>query len=149
MSSFSFAAPRLALLALGLAGACALAPAARAQSCNEDIAAFGQKRNAAIQKLNAISKAHGGKLDPIAACPALRNLNAVEGQMGAYLTKNKDWCNIPDDFLANFKQGTSRTAGMASQACALAAKVQKMQREGGGMGAMPAPPPVKLPAGPL
>ena len=148
MSSFSFAAPRLAFLALGLAAACGFAPAAQAQSCNEDIAAFGQKRNAAIQKLNAISKAHGGKLDPIAACPALRNLNAIEGQMGAYLTKNKDWCNIPDDFLNNFKTGTSRTGAMAKQACDLAAKVKQMQ-ENGGMGAAAAPPAVKLPAGPL
>jgi len=136
-----------AFLALGIAALLAAAPA-RAQSCNEDIAAFGQKRNAAIQKLNAISKAHGGKLDPVEACPALRNLSAVEGQMGAYLTKNKEWCNIPEDFLNNFKTGTGKTAGMASQACALAAKVKQMQQNGG-LGAAAAPPPVKLPAGPL
>jgi hypothetical protein len=139
---------RARLLAFGAAALMIAAPAAHAQSCNEDIAAFGQKRNAAIQKLNAISKSHGGKLDPIEACPALRNLKAVEGEMAAYLTKNKDWCNIPDDFLNNFNSGTSRTAGMANQACALAAKVKQMQQNGG-LGAAAAPPPVKLPAGPL
>jgi hypothetical protein len=135
---------RFALLGIGAA---AFATAAHAD-CNQDIAAFGQKRNDAIQKLNAISKAHGGKLDPVEACPALRHLSAVEGEMDAYLTKNKDWCNIPDEFMANFKQGTSRTGGMAKQACALAAKVKEMQKNGG-FGAVAAPPPVKLPAGPL
>jgi hypothetical protein len=154
MLRLNFASLRLfAFLALGLAcfaiGLFSRAPAAHAQSCNEDIAAFGQKRNAAIQKLNAISKSHGGKLDPVAACPALRSLGEVEAQMGAYLVKNKDWCNIPDDFLNNFKTGTARTGGMASQACALAAKVKQMQQNGGaGLGAA-APPAVKLPAGPL
>jgi hypothetical protein len=149
MFRLDFAALRLFALSLvALAGLVALAPSAHAQSCNEDIAAFGQKRNAAIQALNAISKAHGGKLDPIAACPALKNLSAVEAQMGAYLVKNREWCNIPDDFLNNFKQGTARTGGMAKQACDLAAKVKQMQQNGG-MGAAAAPPPVKLPAGPL
>jgi hypothetical protein len=138
----------LAFVSLGLVALAIGAPSARAQSCNEDIAAFGQKRNAAIQALNAISKSHGGKLDPVAACPALKNLSAVEGQMGAYLTKNKEWCNIPDEFINNFKAGTARTGGMAKQACDLAAKVKQMQQNGG-MGAAAAPPPVKLPAGPL
>jgi len=149
MFRHDFAALRLfSFLALGFVGLLAFAPSARAQSCNEDIGAFGQKRNAAIQALNAISKAHGGKLDPVAACPALKNLSAVEAQMGAYLVKNKEWCNIPDDFINNFKTGTARTGGMAKQACELAAKVKEMQQNGG-MGAAAAPPPVKLPAGPL
>ncbi|MCW2317766.1 hypothetical protein SAMN06265338_101854 [Rhodoblastus acidophilus] len=145
MVRLNYALGRLAIFALG---SVVLTAAAQAD-CNQDIAAFGQKRNAAIQKLNAISKAHGGKLDPVEACPALRSLNAVEGEMGAYLVKNKDWCNIPDDFLNQFKAGTAKTGGMASQACALAAKVKQMQQNGGGLGAAAAPPPVKLPAGPL
>lgn len=124
---------------------------ARAQSCNEDLAGFGKQRNTQIEALNAISKAHGNKLDPVAACPHLRNMTSIETKMLAYLVKNKDWCNIPDDFLSNFKANMGKTSTMAGQACALAAKVKKMQSEGaaGGLGGGNLPPPPKLPAGPL
>jgi hypothetical protein len=132
------------LLLLGAGGG------ARAQSCNDDIGAFGKKRNAEIEALTAISKAHGNKLDPIAACPHLRTMNKIEGEMLAYLTKNKDWCNVPDDFVNNFKGNAERTSKMAGQACQLAEKMKKMQQSGGlGGGGGNLPPPPKLPAGPL
>lgn len=125
------------------------ASGARAQSCNDDLGAFGKKRNSEIEALNAISKSHGNKLDPVAACPHLRSMQSIEAKMLAYLVKNKEWCNIPDEFLQNFKNNSGRTGTMAGQACALAAKVKQMQSQGGGMGAGNLPPPPKLPAGPL
>jgi hypothetical protein len=125
------------------------ASGARAQSCNDDLGAFGKQRNTEIEALNAISKSHGNKLDPVAACPHLRNMKAVEAKMLAYLEKNKEWCNIPDDFLNNFKTNASKTGTMAGQACAMAAKVKQMQSQGGGMGGGNLPPPPKLPGGPL
>lgn len=120
---------------------------ARAQSCNEDLAAFGKSRNTEIEALNAISAAHDKKLDPVAACPHLRKMKDIEAKMAAYMAKNKDWCNIPDDFLAKFKESSARTATVAQQACALAAKAKQMQQSGGGLGNLPPPP--KLPGGPL
>jgi hypothetical protein len=123
---------------------------ARAQSCNDDIAAIGKKRNTEIEALSAISKAHGNKLDPIAACPHLRAMTKIEADMLAYLTKNKDWCNVPDDFINNFKSNAEKTSKMAGQACQLAEKMKKMQESGGfGGGGGNLPPPPKLPAGPL
>jgi hypothetical protein len=127
---------------------CAFAGTARAQSCSEDLAAFGKSRNAEIEALNAISAAHGKKLDPIAACPHLRKMKEIEAKMANYMVKNKDWCNIPDDFVAKFKESSERTAKVAEQACALAAKAKQMQQSGGG-GLGNLPPPPKLPAGPL
>jgi hypothetical protein len=125
------------------------ASGARAQSCNDDLGAFGKKRNDEIQALNSISKSHGNKLDPVAACPHLRNMQSIEGKMLAYLVKNKEWCNIPDDFLNNFKTNSEKTGAMAGQACKLAEQVKKMQSQGGGVGGGNLPPPPKLPAGPL
>jgi hypothetical protein len=126
----------------------AFAGGARAQSCNEDLAGFGKARNDQIEALNAISKAHGNKLDPVAACPHLKKMKEIEGKMSEYLVKNKEWCNIPDDFLNNFKGNAERTSKIAEQACALAAKAKEMQQNGGGnLGNLPPPP--KLPAGPL
>jgi len=64
--------------------------------------------------------------------------------------KNKEWCNIPDDFVNNFRSNGEKTSKMAGQACELAVKMKKMQESGGMMGgAQNLPPPPKLPAGPL
>ncbi len=147
MTSLNFAPLRLlafAVFGLVLLGA---APAARAQSCNEDLGKLGEQRNAEIKKLNDISKSHGGKLDPIAACPVLQKLKSVEASMSAYMVKNKDWCNLPEELVNNFHNASGRTATMAGQACALAVKAKQMQQQGGMAG--PAMPAVKLPAGPL
>jgi len=150
----SLAPARFWLLLVGFALLTfASAGGARAQSCNDDLAKLGQKRGAQIEALNGIAKANKGKLDPIAACPRFRELASIEEQMLAYLTKNKDWCNIPDEFLNNFKTGSAKSAGMATQACAIAAKIKKMQKEqalgGGGGGGGNLGPAPKLPAGPL
>jgi hypothetical protein len=120
---------------------------ARAQTCNEDLGALGKERNTEIEALGAISKSHGNKLDPIAACPHLRKMKDIEAKMAAYLTKNKEWCNIPDQFIDNFKSSSERTGKLADQACALAAKAKQMQQNGGAIGNLPPPP--KLPGGPL
>lgn len=146
----AFSYPRmvagLSLLAL-LAGA----SGASAQSCQEDFQKLTERRMGQIQVLNNLGKAGKGKMDPNAACPAAKKLVGIETEMLNYMTKNKEWCNIPDNVLDSFKQARSKTQNFASQACTVAAKMKKMmeqQREqaanGGGMMAPP-----KLPSGPL
>lgn len=122
--------------------------AAIAQSCQEDFQKLSEKRMAQIAVLNSIGKAAKGKMDPVAACPAARRLVTIENEMFAYMEKNKEWCNIPENVVDGFKQARAKTQGFASQACAYAAKVKKMQEEqaaGGG----PQSQVQKLPAGPL
>jgi len=126
---------------------------ALAQSCEKDVSEFQTKRNAQMENLAKLQKKGDGKLDPVAACPMLRSLATVEQSMLAYMEKNQNWCNIPDDALNNVKQGSAKTAGIAKQACGLAAQVKKQQQQqaagagAGGPGFNVAPP--KLPAGPL
>ncbi|MDB5649736.1 MAG: hypothetical protein JWL62_1256 [Hyphomicrobiales bacterium] len=125
--------------------------ASSADSCEANIVKLQERRNGAIAELNKLSK-KGGKLDPVAACPKLRNLASVEQQMLGYMVKNQNWCNIPENAIDNVKEGSGKTANIAKQACGLAAQVKKMQSQqaaGGGSpfgGASAAP---KLPAGPL
>ncbi len=127
------------------------------QSCQDDFQKLTGRRMAGIQRLNALGKAGKGKMDPVAACPAARNLAGIENEMLSYMTKNKDWCNIPDNVLDQFKQARGKTQNFAAQACSVAVKVKKMQAmqkiqqqraaqagANGGLGA-----PQKLPAGPL
>jgi hypothetical protein len=147
---------RLLATLLAAAFACfasCLALPALAQSCNDDIGKFQERRQAQIAGLNALNKKGGGKLDPIAACPKLRTLSSVEEEMFKYMTKNKDWCNIPDDVLESVKEGKGKSANLAGQACKAAAQVSKMkqmqarqQQEGAGAGAAPVQ---RLPTGPL
>ncbi|MDH7796685.1 MULTISPECIES: hypothetical protein [unclassified Beijerinckia] len=138
------------LATLVAAGLMTAAAPAFAQSCNDDIAKFQERRQAQIGALNNLSKQGKGKLDPIAACPRLRNLVAIENQMFEYMTKNQSWCSIPDDVMGQVKDGKGKSANLAAQACKAAAMARKMQqqaREGGGAPGAPAAP--KLPSGPL
>ena len=117
--------------------------------CQEDLGKIMQERQTFIDTLSKMNNGGKGKLDPIAACPKLRSLAAVEGKVVAYLEKNKDWCNVPDNFLENAKQGRAKSVSFAAKACQVAAQVQKMkqqQAQGGGAGG---PQVQKLPAGPL
>lgn len=119
--------------------------------CNTDFAALMSKRIVEIEALNKISKSHGGKLDPVAACPRLRNLAAAEGQVVAYIEKNKDWCGLPDDIAAKMSATRSKTEGFAAKACGFAAKMKQMQAEQQkqAQSQQPQEPVIKLPTGPL
>jgi hypothetical protein len=135
-----FALPVL-LLAVGLP---ILVAPARAD-CNEDLGKIMQRREALIQELNASAKASQGKLDPTGACPRLRRLVGMENELLAYMTKNKEWCSIPDQAIENATTGHAKTAQTAAQACKIAEQMKKMQEQQANGGAGP----TKLPAGPL
>ncbi len=110
-----------------------------------------QKRMAEINSLNQNTKAHGGKLDPISACPRLRSLAAVEGSVVAYMTKNKDWCSLPDELVSKMTESHTRTLGFAAKACDFAVKMKKAQEQqaAGVQQQQQQQQALKLPAGPL
>jgi hypothetical protein len=116
-------------------------------TCETDMKRIKDKHDAVVASLNAMKKS--GKLDAEAACPKLRVLAGVENEWIAYMTKNKDWCSIPDDALTNMEGNKNKTAAFATQACSVAAKNKKMKEQqaaGGGAGQQPQ---VRLPTGPL
>jgi hypothetical protein len=133
----------LPVLVLGL-GLPTLVTPARAD-CNEDLGKIMQRRETAIQDLNAMAKASKGKLDPVGACPKLRKLVGMETELLAYMNKNKEWCAIPDNAIENANAGHTKTAQTAAQACKIAEQMKKMQEQQANGGAGP----TKLPAGPL
>lgn len=120
------------------------ASAAVAQSCNDDLGGFQERRGVHLEALNKMTKANQGKLDPVASCPRLRNLAAIEREMLAYMQKNQSWCSIPEQVIEQVKAGATRTAEVAGQACKIAA--QARQQQSGGIMAPAAP---ALPRGPL
>ena len=141
------------ILAAAVAVACGGGPAL-AQSCQEDIAKISARRQAMIEVMNRAVKASHGKLDPVTSCPKLRNLAAIEGEFVAYMVKNKEWCHVPDEALANVQTSQRKTQTMASRACGLVTQIRRARQQqqqqnqqqaaGGGQ-----PQAQRLPAGPL
>jgi hypothetical protein len=121
--------------------------AAYATDCNQDIGALTKKRQDVLDQLNKLAQGGKKQLDPVAACPKLRALVAVEHELLAYLTKNKDWCAVPDEAFQNITASTGKSGKVANQACTVAAKMKKAQEQQAS-GALNVPQP-KLPAGPL
>ena len=117
--------------------------------CGQDMQKLAQARNTELMKVNDFAKAaHGKPLDPEAFCAKSGGLLRAEQALIAYMEKNKDWCSIPDDAIANMKAGHVKNAGFNAKACSVAAKIKKMKEQaaqGGGGGPQAQP----LPAGPL
>jgi hypothetical protein len=138
---------RKAVLAIMALAPFAVCGAAYATDCNQDIGALTKKRQGIIDQLTQLAQGGKKQLDPIAACPKLRALVAVERELLAYLTKNKDWCAVPDEAFQNISASTGKSGKVANQACTVAAKMKKAQEQQAS-GALNVPQP-KLPAGPL
>ena len=138
-------APRRMSVGLLMVSVLAVGATSARADCQADIAGLMSKRMAAVASVNK-AKTKEGKLDPTLACPRLRVLSTIETQATAYLSTNKDWCNVPDDFLDKMQASAKRSAGFATQACTFAVKVKQMQQQQAQQQQAAAP---KLPAGPL
>ena len=122
---------------------------ALAGDCNSDIAGLSQKRQVYIEKLNVLAKASKGKLDPVSSCPQLKGLVKTEGDLLKYLEANKNWCNVPDDTVANLKAADAKSQTFATQACSLASQAAKQKQEAASGGSALGLEAQKLPSGPL
>lgn len=140
-------------LSLGLAAAALLISAgvsqAQESTCQADFQKLSGRRMEQIQRLNALGKASKGKMNPMQACPVARALNSVEGEMLNYMLKNKDWCQIPDNVVEQFKAARAKSSTFAAQACAAAVKFKQMEEQAKNGQAQAAAQAPKLPAGPL
>jgi hypothetical protein len=124
--------------------------AALALDCNADVASLMKKRVDTMGALNANAKANKGKLDPIAGCAKLKNLVVVDREIEAYFKKNKEWCSIPEEAMANMSADLEKTTAVATQACTIAEKMKKaQQQQAAGGGGLPGEQAQKLPTGPL
>ena len=134
-------------LALSLGGAGWAVPSSAQQSCGEDLQKLAQRREAELVTINNLVKsAHGKQLDPAVFCAKSAGLNAAENAMIAYMEKNKDWCQVPDEALAQLKANHAKSLAFSGRACQVAAQMKKMkdqQAQGGGPQVQP------LPTGPL
>jgi hypothetical protein len=140
--------------AIGAAVVLTAMPASAAQDCATDLQTLAARREAALKNINElVASAHGKKLDPDAFCSRSRPLNVAEDAMLAYMQKNKDWCQIPDEAINQLKETHIKSVAFGGKACAVAAQMRTMKakaqaaQQAQQAGGQPAEQP--LPAGPL
>jgi len=137
----------LSAIGAALALAALMMPAAAQSSCETDMSRLKAKYEGVVASLNQ-KKRKDGKLDAAVACSKLRVMASIDAEWLAYLTKNKDWCNVPDEALAITEERKKKDAAITNQACTAAAQMKKAQEQQAA-GAAQAQPQVRLPAGPL
>lgn len=146
------AAP-LMLAAAGFAMMAGLAGPAFAVDCQKDMMALMTPRQKLIAQINTFQKK---KVTPQVACSAFVKLTTADKKAMEWLTTNKDWCQIPDEFMNNMKTQSAQAEKVRGQACGIAAKQAKeiarmramQQRQAGGPSGLPGSG-VKLPNGAL
>jgi hypothetical protein len=134
-------------LAFAIAAVASMGSAAAQDDCNGTLQRLSKQREVELNNVNDLIKSqHGKPLDPAIACARSAGLNKVEGEMLAFMQKNKDWCSIPDDSIAELTANHAKSIAFTSRACGVAAQMRKMKEQaaqGGGPQAQP------LPTGPL
>jgi hypothetical protein len=125
--------PALAGAAVALVAAPALA---QSESCQQ----FGKilkDRESIVQKLNAAGNNKNKKMDPKSACSLFGSLVANGEGAVKWLEANKDWCQIPDQFITGIKGQHAQAVSLRGQACKVAAQqieIEKKAKQGGGSG---------------
>jgi hypothetical protein len=122
-------APTL-LTALALCAGVALpsGPALAQPSTCQEAQKFMGERQTLIQGLNK-SAGKDKKLDPRVACGAFGKL-VSNGETGLkWFETNKDWCQVPDQFVENFKADHDKIKDLRGKACGIVSKMEKMQNQ--------------------
>ncbi len=97
---------------------------AQSASCQTDFQKVMEPRQALIQRINGFRNKR-----PTAgqACSTLGSLVAADRKLIAWLTENKDWCQIPDQLIEQV-QGASAQASRSRATACQAAKNQANQQ---------------------
>ncbi len=118
------------LAALAAAGVFVAAPAFAQSSNCQDAQKFLGERQTLIQQINKLGGEGKKKtIDPRAACGIFTKL-VTNGDAGVkWITANKDWCQVPDQFATGFTEDHKRAVEMKGKACTAAAKVAQMEKQ--------------------
>jgi hypothetical protein len=106
----------------------AVSPAAAQAAGCEKIKSFLDERKSIVTRLNKLGK----RPDAKAACGLFTTLVNNGSTTLKWVDSNKDWCQIPDQFVNGFKADNAKAAsfkGKACQAAAQQASAEKRARE--------------------
>jgi hypothetical protein len=114
-----------AALGVALLPSVGIAPAEAQTGICERIGTLMKQREAIMQRINAMGRKN---VNPNTACTLFGNLSANGNQTMAFATENKDWCQIPDAFIDNLRQGNRQVADVRGKACNAAKQQSTMIR---------------------
>lgn len=119
------------LLSLSFSAAPAFAQGA---GCG-DVQPMLVQRKSIGDRISAATK--GKNIDAKRACTDFGALVSNGDKLLKWTEANKDWCQVPDQFIQSIKEDHGRAVQIRRQACGAAAKqaqMEKQAREGGGGG---------------
>ena len=124
--------PRMPRWPLALAGLMALAaplPAqAQSASCQE-LGTYLSERKSLVEAIQKLGGTKEKKMDPKAACAAFGKLVANGTTTLKWAEANKEWCQIPDQFIQGIKTDHEKVSKIRGQACTVAAKQAEMEKK--------------------
>ncbi len=113
---------------LGLLALSALPVQALTAACQADLDQHAQVRLKIIERINGFSKRR-----PTAqlACTTFGQLVESERKMLDWMEANREWCQLPETLIEDFKNATSQSGKARAQTCEAA------KREASGQGSAP------------
>ncbi len=140
-----------AAIASAMTGLAAAPARAQALGC-EQFAGFIEERKSIVARINALNKG-GNRVEAKQACAVFGRLSNNGETTIKWMVSNKDWCQIPDQFIANFRDEHAKAGGFRTKACAVAAQQAVAERRakesGGQLGGDALTGTMKVPAGAL
>ncbi len=118
---------RIALMssALCLAGfVFGAAPAIAQSSTCQQLGPMMQERERLMGRVNSLGRRN---VNPQQACNLFGQLAANGTKTLAFVRENKDWCQIPDDFVNNLTSAQAQITRVRGQACNAARQQTQMQ----------------------
>ena len=114
-----------AALTVGCLGAGLQEAQAQASGCQE-LQTYLLERKSIAERLQAGPKK---QMDAKVACTGFNQLVANGDKLVKWTTTNKDWCQVPDSFIASIKDDHAKAQTIRTRACGIAAQQQKMLQQ--------------------
>jgi hypothetical protein len=122
--------PRLALAGLAGLALAGLTGAAEAQSAScQDLGPQMMERKSLVEAVQKLGTGKEKKMEPKAACAAFGKLVTNGATMLKWAEANKDWCQVPDQFIDGIKADHEKVMKIRGQACGVAAKQAEMEKK--------------------
>jgi hypothetical protein len=88
-----------------------------------------------MTKINESAKKHQ-KMDAPTACGLFTKLSANGNEAIKWMSANKEWCRIPDQFITSVKNDNEKVTTIRGQACKVAEQIEHAKKNGGQGGLM-------------
>ncbi len=115
----------MAVVVIGAGCLVAAGPASAQSSVCGQLQTLLKERQALMQRINGMGRRN---VDPNVACRLFGQLASNGQRTLAFATENKDWCQVPDEFISNLKSAQGQVNTVRGQACRAASQRAALER---------------------